>query len=73
MSAIGTGSTEPAIATPCNRICMVDPQSGLCTGCGRSLDEIARWSGYSDAERTRVMTQLPARLAAMNGAVAARA
>ena len=73
MSAIGTGSTEPAIVTPCNRICVVDPRTGLCTGCGRSLDEIACWSGYSDAERTRVMTQLPVRLAAMNGAVSARA
>jgi hypothetical protein len=75
MSAIGTGTAEPRIVTPCNRICVVHPQTGLCTGCGRSIKEIAGWSGFSDAERGRVMTTLPARLAAMNdgGAVAARA
>jgi uncharacterized protein len=73
MSAILTGSADPAIVTPCNRICVVHPQTGLCTGCGRSIDEIAGWSGFSDAERAHVMTQLPSRLGAMNGVLAARA
>ncbi|MFZ0425299.1 MAG: DUF1289 domain-containing protein [Xanthobacteraceae bacterium] len=75
MSATGTGSPEPGIITPCNRICVVHPQTGLCSGCGRSIAEIAGWSGFSHAERAGVMTQLPARLAAMNGGggVAARA
>jgi hypothetical protein len=54
---------------------VVHPQTGLCSGCGRSIAEIAGWSGFSHAERAGVMTQLPARLAAMNGGggVAARA
>jgi predicted Fe-S protein YdhL (DUF1289 family) len=75
MSSIGTGSAEPGIVTPCNRICVVHPQTGLCGGCGRSLAEIAGWSSFSHAERAQVMTQLPARLAAMNGGgvIAARA
>jgi predicted Fe-S protein YdhL (DUF1289 family) len=51
--------------TPCEKICIVDPLSGLCQGCGRSLDEIAHWTTYSDEERGRVMAELPARLAAM--------
>ena len=29
------------IETPCRKICVMDPASGLCTGCGRTLDEIA--------------------------------
>jgi predicted Fe-S protein YdhL (DUF1289 family) len=52
-----------AIETPCDKICILDDALGLCRGCGRSLDEIARWTTYSDAERARVMAQLPQRLA----------
>jgi uncharacterized protein len=59
---------ETAIESPCNRICAVHPTARLCIGCGRSLDEIARWIGLSGAERSRIMAQLPARLAALNGA-----
>ena len=52
--------------TPCEQICIVDQPSGLCRGCGRSLAEIERWIAYSDAERTRIMAELPKRLEAMN-------
>lgn len=54
-----------AIISPCEKICIVDPASGLCRGCGRSLGEIERWTAYSDDERERVMSELPQRLAAM--------
>jgi predicted Fe-S protein YdhL (DUF1289 family) len=40
----------------------MDPERGLCLGCARTLDEIARWGSMSDAERDRVLTELPARL-----------
>jgi predicted Fe-S protein YdhL (DUF1289 family) len=52
--------------TPCEKICVVDQPSGLCRGCGRSLAEIERWTAYSDAERTRIMAELPNRLEAMS-------
>jgi uncharacterized protein len=48
--------------TPCVKVCIYDPGRGRCTGCGRTLDEIARWSDMSDAERRRVMDELPVRL-----------
>jgi hypothetical protein len=35
--------------------------TGLCAGCGRTRAEIAHWSTMTDAERDRIMTQLPAR------------
>jgi len=50
------------IETPCVNICTMDPRSGLCAGCGRTIDEIARWASLSPAERSRIMTELPARL-----------
>ena len=53
------------IITPCEKVCSVDPHSGLCQGCGRSLSEIERWAKFSDGERARVMAELPRRLEAM--------
>ena len=48
--------------SPCNKVCVLDPQSGLCRGCLRTLAEIAGWSAMSDAERERIMAELPRRL-----------
>lgn len=53
-----------AIATPCTKVCTIEPRSQLCRGCGRTLDEIARWTLLGDGERARIMAELPARLAA---------
>jgi predicted Fe-S protein YdhL (DUF1289 family) len=58
-------ANPPAIASPCNKICTVEPVSGLCIGCGRNLTEIASWIGLSDAERSRIMAELPWRLASL--------
>ena len=41
---------------------MIDPQTSLCFGCGRTLPEIARWHRMESAERLAVMAQLPARM-----------
>lgn len=49
------------IASPCNKVCVIDAQSGLCRGCLRTLDEIARWAGMSDRERDQVTRSLPGR------------
>jgi hypothetical protein len=53
-----------AIASPCTKVCTMDPVSDLCIGCGRSLAEIARWGTMTDEERQRIMATLPGRLAA---------
>jgi predicted Fe-S protein YdhL (DUF1289 family) len=42
---------------------MIDPRSGLCFGCGRTLPEIARWHRIDNAERLAIMETLPARMA----------
>jgi hypothetical protein len=34
----------------------------LCLGCGRTLDEIGRWSKLDDEQRLMVMEQLPYRM-----------
>jgi uncharacterized protein len=48
--------------TPCIAVCIIDPRTGLCLGCGRSLPEIARWHRIESAERLAIMAQLPARM-----------
>jgi predicted Fe-S protein YdhL (DUF1289 family) len=52
-----------AASSPCINICIVDPPSGLCQGCGRTLDEIAAWAALGEGERLAIMATLPARLA----------
>jgi predicted Fe-S protein YdhL (DUF1289 family) len=52
-----------SIETPCTAVCMMDPRTNLCFGCGRTLTEIADWHGMDNAERRAVMAQLPARMA----------
>ena len=55
---------KPAmIETPCVNVCTLDARAGLCLGCGRTIEEIARWSAMSPTERRRVMLELPRRLA----------
>jgi uncharacterized protein len=49
------------IASPCTKVCVMDAEQRYCLGCGRTLDEIARWAQMSDAERQRVLERLPAR------------
>lgn len=44
----------------------MDPSSGLCVGCLRTLDEIARWGGMAEARRERVMRALPDRAARLS-------
>ena len=51
-----------SIETPCIAVCMIDPRTNLCLGCGRTLPEIARWHRMDSAERLAVMALLPARM-----------
>lgn len=48
-------------ASPCIAVCRIDEKSGLCTGCLRSLDEIAGWAAYDSARRQAINAGLPAR------------
>lgn len=51
-----------AASTPCIKVCVIDPQTRLCEGCGRTLAEIAQWSQLREAERLAIMAKLPERL-----------
>jgi predicted Fe-S protein YdhL (DUF1289 family) len=51
-----------AVLSPCINVCTIDPRSGLCVGCRRTLTEIAQWASLSDHDRARIMADLPRRL-----------
>ncbi len=46
------------IESPCNDICITDPESGLCVACGRTLFEITNWSIFSDETKKKVLKNL---------------
>ena len=48
--------------SPCVAICLIDPKTGLCFGCGRTLPEIARWPRLDSAERRAIMSGLAQRM-----------
>jgi predicted Fe-S protein YdhL (DUF1289 family) len=49
------------IESPCIKICVIHPESRLCTGCLRTIDEIGAWSRMSAEARQEVMADLSAR------------
>ena len=42
--------------TPCINVCKIIDSK--CAGCGRTLNEIARWSTMTDIERIKIMNNL---------------
>ncbi|MEZ5839481.1 MAG: DUF1289 domain-containing protein [Hyphomicrobiales bacterium] len=49
------------ISSPCTKVCTMDPRTGLCLGCSRTLEEIGAWGQLSEGERQRIMAGLPLR------------
>jgi len=60
---MSAGQGEPTVPSPCVSICFIDPPTGLCAGCYRTLDEIAAWSNFSAAERRAVLAAVRKRRA----------
>lgn len=50
------------VDTPCVKVCRILEGGGLCRGCGRTLDEIARWTTMTTEERRLIMAGLAERL-----------
>ena len=53
--------TRDEVDSPCVKICMIHPETGLCIGCRRSIDEIGRWSAMTPEERSEIIAVLPER------------
>ena len=55
------------VASPCISVCRMDEAIGLCSGCLRTLDEIAAWSVLDDDARRDVLDAIAARRARLSG------
>ena len=55
----------PDIETPCVKVCVVDPETQFCIGCGRTRGEIASWIAMAAEERHRIVEALPERMATL--------
>jgi predicted Fe-S protein YdhL (DUF1289 family) len=62
-----------AIASPCTSVCTIDPATGWCAGCLRTIDEIAAWGSLDDRAKRAVWKLLPVRRAERDRRAAAAA
>jgi len=58
---------DAEVPSPCVSVCRIDPASGWCEGCLRTLDEIAGWSGLADGEKREVWRRIGQRAAGREG------
>jgi predicted Fe-S protein YdhL (DUF1289 family) len=47
--------------SPCIGVCIIDPATGFCRGCARTIREIAGWLDFAPEERRRIVEALPLR------------
>lgn len=53
--------SERTVLSPCIGVCVMDVASGYCTGCWRTLGEIAAWPELEDSRRREVLAAVKAR------------
>lgn len=47
--------------SPCIAVCVLDPATGYCRGCFRTISEISRWVLLEGEEKRRILAALPVR------------
>ena len=45
------------VCSPCVKVCALDPDSGLCRGCFRTLQEIADWLEMTAEEKRATLAR----------------
>ncbi|TSA09592.1 MAG: DUF1289 domain-containing protein [Comamonadaceae bacterium] len=49
------------VPSPCISVCRMNPQSGLCEGCLRSIEEIAQWGEAGDDLKRAILWRIEQR------------
>ena len=52
------------VISPCINVCRIE--DGLCAGCFRSLDEIARWATAADGDKRLILAAVAQRRARLD-------
>lgn len=53
--------------SPCIDLCRMEPHTGLCAGCQRTLDEIMAWGTASDLHKRDIWRAIERRRAVVSG------
>ena len=53
----GVARGEP-VASPCISVCRIVPETRLCEGCLRSIDEIAGWGSMGAEQRLQIWDRI---------------
>jgi uncharacterized protein len=70
ITSMMTQMTTATAPSPCINVCIMDPTTGWCTGCFRTIDEIVGWGNAPNAAKWAVLHDVQAREAAFfKGAV----
>jgi len=56
MNTVASGTPSPCVS-----LCKMNPDSALCEGCWRTLDEIIMWSSASDAVKQEIWHKIELR------------
>lgn len=51
------------MSSPCIGICRIDDFSGMCEGCGRTMEEISGWPSATETEQQKTLATVAERLA----------
>jgi uncharacterized protein len=54
-SILDNRMTGTPVPSPCTSVCTMSAQTGLCTGCLRTIEEIAGWGQMTDAQKKAVL------------------
>ncbi|TGK11661.1 DUF1289 domain-containing protein [Leptospira fletcheri] len=46
------------VRSPCIKVCEMNPETGYCQGCFRTIEEIGMWTAYTEEERKRIRSEL---------------
>jgi uncharacterized protein len=50
-----------SVPSPCIGLCILDPATGICKGCLRTIEEIGAWIGLDDDARQAVLRRVAER------------
>ena len=57
---------QTPVPSPCINVCRMVPETGLCEGCLRTIDEIVAWGRADDDYKRAVWAEIRRREAAMD-------
>ena len=63
LPALVPQANPATVPSPCINLCKMDPNTGWCLGCHRTISEIAGWGRLDDTNKQQILLRLPPRRA----------